>query len=73
MSSTLRTAVLMGAMTAVLIGVGGVIGGQTGMLVALLIAAVTNFGGYWFSDNSRSGCMGPEKLPRPRRRPSPKL
>jgi heat shock protein HtpX len=50
MSSTLRTAVLMGAMTALLIGVGGVIGGQTSMLVALLIAAVTNFAGYWFSD-----------------------
>src|ERR1700730_10601201 len=50
MSNTLRTAVLMGAMTALLIGVGGVIGGQTGMLVALLIAAVTNFAGYWFSD-----------------------
>jgi len=50
MSNTLRTAVLMGSMTALLIGVGGVIGGQTGMLVALLIAAATNFAGYWFSD-----------------------
>jgi heat shock protein HtpX len=50
MSNTLRTAVLMGAMTALFIGVGGVIAGQTGMLVALLIAAVTNFAGYWFSD-----------------------
>jgi heat shock protein HtpX len=46
MSNTLRTVVLMGAMTALLIGVGGLLGGQTGMLVALLIAGVTNFGGY---------------------------
>jgi heat shock protein HtpX len=50
MSKTLRIAVLMGAMTALLIGVGGLLGGQTGMLVALLIAGVTNFAGYWFSD-----------------------
>jgi heat shock protein HtpX len=50
MSNTLRTAVLMSAMTALLIGVGGLLGGETGMLVALLIAGVTNFAGYWFSD-----------------------
>ena len=50
MSNALRTAVLMSAMTALLIGVGGLLGGETGMLVALLIAGVTNFAGYWFSD-----------------------
>jgi Zn-dependent protease with chaperone function len=50
MSNSLRTTVLMGAITALFIGLGALLGGQTGMLAALLIAWLTNFAGYWFSD-----------------------
>jgi heat shock protein HtpX len=50
MSNTFKTTVLLGAMTALIVGIGGLLGGQTGMLVALAIAGVTNFAGYWFSD-----------------------
>jgi len=37
-------------MTALLVGIGGLAGGRSGMLVALLIAGAANFAGYWFSD-----------------------
>jgi Zn-dependent protease with chaperone function len=50
MSNTLRTTLLLGAMTALIVGIGGLAGGQSGMLVALLIAGATNLAGYWFSD-----------------------
>jgi heat shock protein HtpX len=49
MSNTLKATVLLGAMTALIIGIGGLVGGHSGMLVALLIAGATNFVGYWFS------------------------
>ena len=62
MRNALRTAVLMGAITALLVGVGGLLGGQTGMVVALLIAGVTNFGGYWFSDKLALTMHGAEEV-----------
>jgi heat shock protein HtpX len=41
---------LMAGMTGLIIGIGGLVGGHTGMLVALLVAGATNVVGYWFSD-----------------------
>jgi heat shock protein HtpX len=46
----LKTAVLLGAMTGLILLCGRLIGGQLGMLVALGIAAVMNFASYWYSD-----------------------
>jgi len=37
-------------MTVVLVFAGGALGGQSGALIALVIAAVMNLGSYWFSD-----------------------
>lgn len=45
-----KTALLMAAITALFIYVGGMLGGQEGMMMALLIAAGMNFFSYWFSD-----------------------
>ena len=45
-----KTAVLMAAITALFIVVGGMLGGEQGMLMALLIAIGMNFFSYWFSD-----------------------
>jgi len=45
-----KTAVLMAAITALFILVGGMLGGEQGMLMALLIAIGMNFFSYWFSD-----------------------
>jgi heat shock protein HtpX len=48
--NTLRTFFLLTVLTLVLVFVGGMIGGQGGALVALLMAGVMNFFSYWFSD-----------------------
>ena len=48
--NTLRTAMLLAAMTALFMGVGYLIGGSGGMVVALLIAAGTNLFSYWNAD-----------------------
>jgi len=50
MSSYVKTALLLGLMTGLILTVGKVIGGNTGMAVALVFAAILNFASYWFSD-----------------------
>jgi len=45
-----KTAILMAGITALFIIVGGMIGGEQGMLMALLLAFGMNFFSYWFSD-----------------------
>lgn len=50
MSNMFKTALLLGALTALLVLIGGALGGQQGMLVAFFLALVMNFGSYWFSD-----------------------
>jgi heat shock protein HtpX len=45
-----KTAVLMAAITALFIVVGGMLGGEQGMLMALVLAIGMNFFSYWFSD-----------------------
>jgi heat shock protein HtpX len=49
MFNLVKTAVLMAAITALFMLIGAYIGGQTGMLIALLVAAGMNFFAYWFS------------------------
>jgi len=46
----LKTGLLMAGILALFGAIGGVIGGQQGMLVALAIGGVMNFFAYWFSD-----------------------
>ncbi len=48
--NTLRTAMLLAAMTALFMGVGYLIGGSGGMVIALVIAAGMNFFSYWNAD-----------------------
>ena len=48
--SYLRTAVLLAAMTALFMGVGFLIGGQSGMVIAFLVAGAMNLFAYWNSD-----------------------
>jgi heat shock protein HtpX len=49
MSNTLKTTVLLAALTAVLVLIGDVLGGTNGMVLFLGIAIVMNLGSYWFS------------------------
>jgi heat shock protein HtpX len=48
--SAIKTTILLGALTGLLILIGGVFGGRSGMEVAFVIALVMNFFSYWFSD-----------------------
>jgi heat shock protein HtpX len=46
----LKTLLLMSLLTIMLIGIGAVLGGKSGMTIALLLAFGMNFITYWFSD-----------------------
>ena len=46
----LKTIMLLAALSALLVAIGGVAGGKNGAIIALVIAVVMNFGSYWFSD-----------------------
>ncbi len=50
MSTTLKTGILLGALSALLILLGSAFGGQNGMIIMFGIAVVMNVGSYWFSD-----------------------
>jgi heat shock protein HtpX len=45
-----RTAILLAALTALFMGIGYLIGGQSGMVIAFLVAAGMNLFAYWNSD-----------------------
>src|SRR5260363_131412 len=46
----IKTTILMAAITALFMSVGHLLGGQQGMMIALLFALAMNFFSYWFSD-----------------------
>jgi heat shock protein HtpX len=46
----LKTAILLAGLTSLFGWAGWALGGQSGMVIALLMAAVMNIGSYWFSD-----------------------
>jgi heat shock protein HtpX len=48
--NTIRTTLLLGALTGLLMLIGGYFGGKNGVVIAFLFAMVMNFGSYWFSD-----------------------
>lgn len=50
MFNLMKTAVLMAAITALFMAIGRLLGGQQGMVLALLVALGMNFFSYWFSD-----------------------
>ena len=50
MFNLMKTAVLMAAITALFMTIGAMVGGRSGMMLALLVALGMNFFSYWFSD-----------------------
>jgi heat shock protein HtpX len=65
MTSTLKTGLLLGALTALMILLGGAIGGQGGVMIAFVLAVLMNVFSYWFSDKLvlrmyRAQEVGPE-------------
>lgn len=49
--NTIRTAMLLAFMTALFMAIGYLIGGQAGMMIALVIAAATNLFSWWNADS----------------------
>jgi len=50
MTNALKTAFLLGLLTALIVAIGAYLGGQGGAVFALILATAMNFMSYWFSD-----------------------
>jgi len=50
MSSSLKTALLLGLLTGIILWIGQLFGGPQGMVIAFAFSLLLNFGSYWFSD-----------------------
>ena len=50
MTNTLKTTLLLGTLSGLLLVIGELLGGMQGLVIAFGFAAVTNLGSYWFSD-----------------------
>jgi heat shock protein HtpX len=65
MPNGLKTALLLGLLSGMLLLIGDLLGGQNGIVIAFIVAAVMNLGSYWFSDKIvlrmyRAEQVGPE-------------
>jgi heat shock protein HtpX len=65
MPNGLKTALLLGLLSGMLLLIGDLLGGQNGIVIAFIFAAVMNLGSYWFSDKIvlrmyRAQQVGPE-------------
>ena len=58
----MRTAVLLAAMTALFLLVGGALGGQTGMMMALVFAMATNLFAWWNSGRMALAANGAQEI-----------
>jgi heat shock protein HtpX len=48
--NTMKITLLLGLLTGLFLAVGGILGGQGGLVIAFVFAIVMNVGSYWFSD-----------------------
>jgi len=62
MPNTVKTALLLGAMSAVFLILGNLLGGTQGLMLGFLFAAGTNFASYWFSDKIVLGMYGAQEV-----------
>ncbi len=51
MASTFKTFVLLVFLSAIIIALGGLLGGRGGIIIAFVLALLMNAGSYWFSDS----------------------
>src|SRR5687767_557124 len=86
MPNGLKTALLLGLLSGLLLALGQVLGGANGLLIGFAFAVLMNFGSYWFSDKIvlkmyRAQEAGPghrlhsmvERLSRQAQLPTPKV
>jgi heat shock protein HtpX len=60
--NTLKTAVLLAGLTALVLAIGQRLGGPSGLMVAGLFVAVMNFASYWFSDRIALAIHGAQPI-----------
>ena len=61
--NSIKTVMLLGALTGLFLFIGAMAGGRQGMLLALLFAGLMNFVSYWFSDKIVLKAYRANKLP----------
>jgi heat shock protein HtpX len=62
MSNTLKTTLLLGLLTGLVLWIGEHFGGPQGLLVAFVVTAAMNIGSYWFSDRIVLGMYGAREI-----------
>lgn len=62
MNTKLKTWLLMGVLSALLVWGGGAIGGSSGMMIALVMSLLMNLTGYWFSDRIALAMAGAQPV-----------
>jgi len=62
MSNAIKTTVLLGLLTGLLLWIGQWLGGPQGLMLALVFTAVMNIGSYWFSDRIVLAMYGAREL-----------
>jgi heat shock protein HtpX len=60
--NSLKTGVLLAAMTGLFVGIGALIGGPAGMAIAFLIAVAMNAWAYWYSDKAVLSMYGAKEV-----------
>jgi len=50
MSNSIKTVLLLGLLTGLILFIGQLLGGTQGMMIAFVFSVLLNFGSYWFSD-----------------------
>lgn len=58
----LRTTILLGALTGIIMAMGQWLGGSQGLTIAFIFAVVMNFGSYWFSDKIVLAAYGAKQV-----------
>ena len=51
MTSQFKTVFLLVLLSAIIIAIGGMIGGRGGVIIAFIFALIMNVGSYWYSDS----------------------
>lgn len=68
MTSQIKTVLLLGLLSGIIIVLGGLLGGSTGIIIAFGMALIMNVGSYWYSDKIvlsmyRARELAPEEAP----------
>lgn len=57
-----KTTVLLATLTGLLVAIGGLVGGPSGLVLFLILAGVMNFVAYWFSDKMALAMAGAKEI-----------